>query len=300
MIAENSVVGALGGGGVWVNGPALNVVGAVIRDNRDLIVDTTPPGSGGGIENSGAGAVTILGSIIEDNASAANGGGYSDTGGASLTIRNSFVLDNTAGMLGGGLATGGSLVTLTNTTVSSNTSLSGGDTTAGGGGLYITGTGTTRLTDSTIDGNTAAFGGGGIYDDRAAKLIITGSTVAVNRASRRRRRARRVPDQWRRLDQQQHFPRKLDRRRWRRLLGPGGTQEVTASRFTGNAASAAGAADLLGKDLDQQQHLRREPLRLRRGAELVAANGLRRMCSPTTRSPRTYRPRPPRASISTP
>ncbi len=246
VIAENTVLGAQGGGGVWVSGAPLSIVGAVIRDNRDVVVGVSPPGSGGGIANSGAGPVAIVGSIIEDNTSAADGGGYSDTGLATLTVRNSFVLDNTAGKSGGGMAAGGALVTMTNTTLAGNSSLSG-NAADGGGGLYITGTGTTRLTDSTIDGNTAIVEGGGIFDYQATKLIVTGSTLAGNRAlsgfggglnanltsgdvsiSNSLFRDNATADEG------------------GGLYAQGGTQEVAASRFTGNAAEIGGAAYSLG------------------------------------------------------
>ncbi len=187
LISENAAAGAEGGGGILVKGSPLNIDGAVISNNRILAVAGTTPGSGGGIENDGAGLVAITGSMIEDNTSGGDGGGYADAGLATLSVVNSFVLDNVAAGDGGGLAAGGPLVALTNVTVSGNTSQNFKiaqfpETDKGGGGVFLSGMGTTRVTDSTIVGNTAFGFGGGIEDVKSAELIVTGSTVADNRA----------------------------------------------------------------------------------------------------------------------
>ena len=204
-ITENAALGRpRAAAASWsAGGTRLNIVGAVIRDNRIIfrstgsspppgVIVATDPGLGGGIENAGAGAVSISGSILEGNSAASSGGGYGDTGLASLTIRDSFLLDNAAGESGGGLAAGGPLITLTNVTVAGNTQLRPtvvGDlltgmrpTSAGGGGLYLFGAGTAHLIDSTLAGNTAITLGGGIDDNALAELIVTGSTVADNHA----------------------------------------------------------------------------------------------------------------------
>ncbi len=165
-----------GGGGIYAAGAPLNVVGAIISDNR--AVSSTALGSpGGGIENAGNGRVSIAGSLIEGNTADGEGGGYFDSGLAGLDIANSFFLDNITGADGGGVASYSPQVTLTDTTVDGNLAQFGG-------GVYFFGhTSTARMTDCSIDGNLAAYAGGGIWSN-VQKLIVTGTTVADNRGAK--------------------------------------------------------------------------------------------------------------------
>ncbi len=242
VVTENAALGSSGGGGIWVSGAPLNVVGAVVSDNRTITIGLTTPVPGGGIENTGAGPVVIAGSIVEDNTAEGIGGGYADTGLASLTVRNSFILNNVAGKSGGGLAPSGPSITLTNATVAGNTALSG-NLADGGGGVYVTGTGTTRVTDSTFAGNTAIAEGGGIFDSNAAKLIVTGSTLSGNRT---------LSGAGGGLDSSTTGDVAISNSIFRDntssssgggLMASTGTVEIAASRFTGNAGQFGGAAE---------------------------------------------------------
>jgi hypothetical protein len=77
---------------------------------------------------------------------------------ASLTITN---VAFTGGQKNGGsLFTNKGNLTLTNSTISSNTAFSG----IGGGGIFNEG-GSLTLTNSTVSGNTASGGGGGIFNE---------------------------------------------------------------------------------------------------------------------------------------
>jgi hypothetical protein len=107
------------------------------------------------------------------------GGGIYNLG--TLTLTNSTVSRNTSEYIGGGITNGGTL-TLTNSTVSGNTVVPGccEPSTFGGG---IANVGTLTLTNSTVSGNTAlgVGRGGGIYNQGDA-LTLTNSTVSGNTA----------------------------------------------------------------------------------------------------------------------
>ena len=103
-----------------------------------------------------------------------SGGGIYSLG--TLTLTNSTVSGNTTRRLGGGIfssgiATRGGMLTLTNSTVSGNTARHGGG---------IHNHRTLTLKNSTVSGNTAGGGGGGISN--AGTLTLTNSTVSGNTA----------------------------------------------------------------------------------------------------------------------
>jgi uncharacterized repeat protein (TIGR01451 family) len=182
------------GGGIY------NTGGLTLTDD---IVSGNTTGSGG---IGGDGTISISGAsdtvVIGDGGSGGDGGGIYNTG--SLTLTNDTVSGNTTGSGGnggdddvtatgatdtleigsgnggdgGGIYNTGSL-TLTNDTVSGNTTGSGGNggndnvTASGnnntldigsadggdGGGIYNTGTGSLTLTSDTVSGNTTGSGG---------------------------------------------------------------------------------------------------------------------------------------------
>ncbi len=123
-----------------------------------------------------------------------------------LTLIHSAVTGNTAYIHGGGIFNAGSVVTLTNSTVTSNTA-----TTRSGGGIFnyfgdltlidstvatnvtneygggiLNAYGSSTLTNSTVSTNTATiYDGGGIYNDGSeigGDLTLTNSTVSGNKA----------------------------------------------------------------------------------------------------------------------
>ncbi|MDM8530892.1 Calx-beta domain-containing protein [Anaerolineales bacterium HSG25] len=127
---------------------------------------------GGGIHVDVNANLTISGSTIYSNAVSgglsANGGGiYSNQ---SITMTRSTVMSNTATGDGGGLYVKGNAY-LTGSTVMSNTA------TNVGGGLHVIG-GNAYLTGSTVMSNTSGGDGGGLYVHVDAYL--TGSTVMSN------------------------------------------------------------------------------------------------------------------------
>jgi predicted outer membrane repeat protein len=107
-----------------------------------------------------------------------------------LTLISSTVSGNTALNAGGGISniSGYGSLTLTNSTVSGNSTVDG-DTAAigsGGGIIHFSVYGNLTLTNSTVSGNTARGGGGGIYSTvHHGTIALINSTVSGNIASDR-------------------------------------------------------------------------------------------------------------------
>ena len=107
------------------------------------------------------------------------GGGISSEG--LVTLTDTTVSDNTAISGGGGAYEAGSVMTLIDSTISTNTQTGLGY----GGGLFLdgqSGTGSLVLVDSTVSGNatTGTGEGGGIAALGGTSVTLTGSTVSGN------------------------------------------------------------------------------------------------------------------------
>ncbi len=126
-------------------------------------------GDGAGLENNGT--VTLTACTISGNSAGGNGGGVDNTGTATLT--DCTVSGNSAASGAGIAQEAASMITLSASTLTSNTA------TSSGGGIWIGNGGTVLITNSTIASNRAAFGGGGI-DDAGGSLTVTSSTIANN------------------------------------------------------------------------------------------------------------------------
>jgi predicted outer membrane repeat protein len=95
---------------------------------------------------------------------------------SGVTIQNGNSTSSFAGSGGGGLVVDHGTLTLTNSTVSGNTTSH-----AHGGGIAVY-FGTLTLTNSTVSDNTARYYGGGITNSRDAIVTLTNSTVSGNAA----------------------------------------------------------------------------------------------------------------------
>jgi CSLREA domain-containing protein len=143
--------------------------------------------SGGGAVFTGAGAVTLDHSVLQDNSAAFRGGAvYAGTG--AVTLTDSTLSDNSTpagGSNGGGLFVDAGPLTVQNSTVSGNHTAQNG---ARGGGIFVRGPASgaplaVTVTGSTISGNYTQgdnASGGGIYVLRNTALTVTGSTVSGN------------------------------------------------------------------------------------------------------------------------
>ena len=100
----------------------------------------------------GSSATANLNNLTITNGISTGGGGIDNAG--TLTVTNSTVSGNTSNGYGGGIGSNGDFLTVTNSTVSGNTSFDYG------GGIWSDSTLT--VTNSTISGNTASGFGGGV------------------------------------------------------------------------------------------------------------------------------------------
>jgi len=133
---------------------------------------------GGGVRNEGGNLTLSDTRVISNSTSNGSGGGIANSG--TMTVTSSSILSNTAdpgGDYGGGIYNTGTL-TLINSVVSNNREF---DPAAGGGGIYNTSSGTLILTNTMMLSNTAAYNGGGIYN--FGLLTMTGSSVLSNTSS---------------------------------------------------------------------------------------------------------------------
>ena len=156
-----------GSGGAVENLGTLAVQGSTLSKNSST-------GSGGAIDNSAAGDVTVQSSTFANNSA----GGGSGQGGAIssagvLTIADGTFTGNSAGVSGGAVYYNfaATPLSITDSTFTTNTAPSGG--------AIFTATGTT-LNGATFTGNAATSGGA---VDVAGSLTATNSTFAANTAA---------------------------------------------------------------------------------------------------------------------
>ena len=151
--------------------------GTVVVQNSTLS-NNTAYGSGGGIINSGT--LTVSNSIVSGNSGRSWGGGILNYG--SATIQDSRLSNNRGGVGGGILNRSNSHMTVTNSTISGNTSQSGGGSNGGG----ISNGGTLTVSNSTLSGNSTGGSGGGMFCRNGggayATLELQNSTLSGNSA----------------------------------------------------------------------------------------------------------------------
>lgn len=163
MTVSNSSIfsNTSGNGGGIMNGGRL-----VLRNST--VVSNSSSSNGGGISSSGD--MTITDSSILTNTSTSSGGGIANPASGKLFISNSTISGNktTIGE-GGGINHGGIGLTVDQSTISNNQ--------ASGSGGAILSTGPMTLTNSTVYSNTGALGGG-IY--ASADGILVNDTFSQN------------------------------------------------------------------------------------------------------------------------
>jgi hypothetical protein len=189
-----SINGTAGAGSTIIDG---NAAGSVFTIGSKAVVtldgltiqngtgQAIPPVSsivGGGIFASG-GTLTVSNCVISANH--ANFGAGIDASDETLTIANSLIASNTApdpnASSGGGINFGAAKaleLTITNSTIDSNSALDGGGMViANSAGTTVKPKGT--ISGSTISNNTATLEAGGIFVE-TAKLTMTDSTISGN------------------------------------------------------------------------------------------------------------------------
>ncbi len=124
---------------------------------------------------------TITGNKVM-NGGAAGGGGLVVAGaGDTLTISGSTISNNTSAGPAGGIRVNNNNITvnISNSTISGNTAAN-----AGGGGLYVSGTGNTiTITSSSLTSNSAKYAGAINVAGTGNTITVTSSTLSTNSAS---------------------------------------------------------------------------------------------------------------------
>jgi serine/threonine protein kinase len=191
VVSANSTPGD--GGGIESTG-TLVLINTTITGNRAVSTGTPFDhnkdfGNGGGIANHGV--LRVINSRIFGNVASTDGGGvYNEYKVPTVsTISNSTIFNNTACRGGGGIFIRKGDLALNNTTVSNNKVGNCVGYTLGRPGLGggIKNFGTLTLTNSTVSANTTPADGGGIYSGVNATdvgmLTLTNSTVSGNTSS---------------------------------------------------------------------------------------------------------------------
>ncbi|HEX8681862.1 MAG TPA: choice-of-anchor Q domain-containing protein [Ardenticatenaceae bacterium] len=160
---NNHVVGTPEPNSIDGSGGSIHVYASATIFNSEIL-SSTASAYGGGIFSRGV--ITLTHTLVQGN-EAPYGGGFYNSDGFSI-LDTSVITDNVAtratptdpddrGTGGGGIESSG-ILTMTNTTIS-------GNTTSGNGGGIASG-GTLTVTNSTISGNGAAGDGGGIFTNQ--------------------------------------------------------------------------------------------------------------------------------------
>jgi hypothetical protein len=163
--------------GLTINGGEGTLGGGVENNGALSLTDSTVSGNGaelgGGIYNGTTATLTVDNSTVTENTASSAGGGIENEG--TATIGASTISDNGADY-GGGVDSPSATLTVANSTVADNTG------TDDGGGIYIfddydlSQPIAATITNSTVSGNSSAFGGG-ISDDQGP--VAMGATIVA-------------------------------------------------------------------------------------------------------------------------
>ena len=170
---------------IFANNLALSFGGGIANRGTLTVSDTTLTGNsangdGGGLANRGS--ATVSDSTFELNSAGAFGGGIANDGqfggGPALSLSGSTIASNTASFGGGGVFNNFAAATIENSIVEGNSAGSGG-------GIYnqaFFGGATVNIDASTIRNNSASFFGGGVLNFGAATMNVSASVIHDNSA----------------------------------------------------------------------------------------------------------------------
>jgi len=179
-VTLNQANTGLGNGGGIFNGP-----NALLTINGGMISENSTTRAGGGIENN-AGFVTLNNLTLNNNLAAINGGGLHTSGPGTVTMSGGEAQGNVANAEGGALWNSASGSMVIEAALIQGNRASGADADQGGGGLFSDG-GLLSVSNSTIISNTAdgaAGSGGGILVVPGSTLQVAGGVIANNHANR--------------------------------------------------------------------------------------------------------------------
>lgn len=174
VFITNSIETVFTGGGIDSNGPSLTLNSVTIDNNQ------APSGAGIASIN----PLVITNSMITNNivpAGGGVGGGLASYG--TLTITGSTFMNNTA-FGGGAMYLSASVKNISGTTIQNNTDKS---TSLGGGAILTDANAQITLTNSTVSGNTTVAGSGGAFyvtagSGSCSSLTVNSTVVSNNTA----------------------------------------------------------------------------------------------------------------------
>lgn len=178
-VRNGTLVGSSEGGGIRVQASLTmsnsvvtdNFVGGIFNNGGGMVltnVDVTHNNGGFGLQNLNQGSLTYNGGEVSGN----QGVGISNA--TATAILSNLVITNN---VGSGVSNSGA--TLSHLTLSHSSVIS--NTATNGGGVYNSGVGTnTTITQSTINNNTATVAGGGVYNN--GTMSVNSSTLDHNHA----------------------------------------------------------------------------------------------------------------------
>jgi hypothetical protein len=181
------------GGGIYMKSSNAGVVSSII--NSDIENNIANIGSGAGIYVEGISPINIAASLIRSNSALSynseGGGIFFDNPTSTAhnhTIHHSTIANNTAGE-GAGISSDAFTgeITISNTTIKDNKTITHGDVGQGGAGITNE-HGTIHLTNSTVSGNRVEWdgslsgSGAGIHNNNGGIVNVTNSTIANNAA----------------------------------------------------------------------------------------------------------------------
>jgi hypothetical protein len=164
-----------GGGGIYLN------EGATLTLNGTEVVDNLSMEAGGGVDQNEGTVTVAAGARIAENTAETNGGGLYLNSGGNLTVSGGSTIEGNQARSGdgGGIYSSVPATVGPDVTVNLNQAEGGG---ALGGGIYMEGGTDLTLTESTVDSNTSQTSGGGLYSG-ADTTTVTASTISNNLAS---------------------------------------------------------------------------------------------------------------------
>jgi predicted outer membrane repeat protein len=178
-----------------LDGGAIDSLAGTLSDtNGNYSSNSSSSGNGGAINlATSASSATLSGTTLTSNTAHTAGGGIAVAGSASLSLSNGATVQSGNANSGGGISfQSSSTLTITDSTIASNSTNGGGN---GGGGLYMT-TGSGTISRSTFASNTASTGGGdgggcsgtgcgggAINFQSSSTLTLTNDTLSENVSS---------------------------------------------------------------------------------------------------------------------
>jgi hypothetical protein len=173
-----------GGGGIGISDGLIMIGGSISANTATLTTGDCCQGGGGAYIGGSYHQSALTDVALSENKLTVNGGGSDSGGGAILDEVNPTDPNTNA------LAT---RLTIDSSTIDSNqANFTGGTSASGGGGLHLSMDAANSITNSTISGNSTnasgagGGGGGGVYADKVAgepqSLTLANATIAGNSA----------------------------------------------------------------------------------------------------------------------